>query len=211
VPDSQRNISPRRGVSSNGEFPNAFMTTPPKPAAEKRSPLLWWILGLLLASVVLLGLGIFLVGQFMIRQIQITQSPTEVEVRTAAGDIRMTQDGRPVLDLPVYPNARLVDAPVTVELTPPDADPVFITNAKYRTDDPPSAVDAWYQEQLGNEFEREGPSVMVHKKEVFGVEIRSDDILFLAKEAERMRAVVIQKKGFATEIALLHIGKSPTL
>ncbi|MCL6481748.1 MAG: hypothetical protein K6U02_08475 [Firmicutes bacterium] len=173
--------------------------------------MLWWILGLLLASVVLLGLGIFLVGQFMIRQIQITQSPTEVEVHTPVGDIRMTQDERPVLDLPVYPKARLVDAPATVELSPPDADPVFITTAKYRTDDPPSAVDAWYQEQLGNGFEREGPSVMVHKKEVFGVEIRSDDVLFLAKEAERMRAVVIQKKGLATEIALLHIGKSPTL
>ncbi len=187
------------------------MTTLPKPAAEKKSTLLWWVLGLLVASVALLGLGIFLVGQFMIRQIQITQSPTEVEVRTPVGDIRMTQDARPVLDLPVYPNARLVNAPATVELSPPDAEPVFITTAKYRTDDQPSAVDAWYQEQLGKEFEREGPHVMLHKKEVFGVEIRSDDILFLAKEEKQMRAVVIQKKGFATDIALLHVGQPPTL
>ncbi len=187
------------------------MTTPAKPAAEKKSTLLWWVLGLLLASILLLGLGILLVSRFMIGQLQITQSPTEVEVRTQVGEIRVSQDERPVLDLPVYPNARLVDPPATVELSPPDAESVFITTAKYRTDDQPSTVDAWYQEQLGKEFEREGPNVMLHKKEVFGVEIRSDDILFLAKEEERMRAVVIQKKGFATEIALLHIGKQPTL
>ncbi len=187
------------------------MAIPPKPRPEKKSNLLWWVLGLFVAGFVLLGLGIFLVGQFMVNQIEVTQSGAEVEVRTPAGDIRVSKDERADPGLPVYPDAQLVDPAATVELSPPDADPVFITAARYRTNDPPAAVDSWYQEHLGSEFEREGPGVMIHKREVFGVEIRSDDILFLAKEDDRMRAVVIQKKGFATEIALLRIGKQTAL
>lgn len=187
------------------------MATPPKPVAEGKSNLLWWILGLLVAGTVLLGLGILLVSKFMVSQIEVTQSGAEVEVRTPAGDLRVSTDEKMDPGLPVYPAAQLVDPPATVELTPPDAEPVLITTARYRTNDSPAAVDAWYQEQLGREFEREGPGVMILKREVFGVEIRSDDTLFLAKEDFQMRAVVIQKKGFTTEIALLRIGKPAAL
>jgi hypothetical protein len=187
------------------------VAAPPKPVPEGKSNLLWWVLGLLVAGTALLGLGIFLASKFLVNQIEVTQSGAEVEVRTPAGDLRVAKEESADLGLPVYPEAKLVDSPATVELTPPDAEPVYITTARYRTNDSPAAVDAWYQEQLGREFEREGPGVMILKREVFGVEIQSDDTLFLAKEDLQMRAVVIQKRGFLTEIALLRIGKPAPL
>jgi len=183
------------------------MSTTPTSTPQKQSNLLWCVLGLLGAAVFVLGLAGLLVARFLLQDVQVYQTGAQVEIRTPVGELKVSKDATPRPGLPVYPGATLLEPAATVELAPHEDEAVEITAARYRTSDSLDKVDAWYREQLGPEFQREGAGVMVRKKDLFGVEVKSDDIAFVSEKNDLLRIVVLQKKVTTVEIALVRIGK----
>ncbi len=185
---------------------------PPSPAPagtpQRKSNLVWWIAGVVLAAVVLLGLGGVLLALFFAREIEVVRtSPEAVEIRTPAGSIKAEKGGKPETGLPEYPGARITDLPAAVEISGPDDEGFQATTAKYRTPDPAARVDEWYRAELGPEFEREESGKMIRKKGLFGVEVRSDDIVYVAERNDAVRFVVIRSHRAETEIVLARLGK----
>lgn len=183
------------------------MSTTPASRPQKKSNFLWWVLGLLLAGIVILGVGGLVVVSYFAKHIQVQQTSHKVEIGTPAGELKVSKDPTPNTGLPVYPGAILIEPGATVELTPKNDEAVEVTAARYRTADPLDKVDTWYRERLGPDFKREGPGISGYKKDVFGVEVKSDDIAFLSEKNDLVLVVAIQKRGMGVEIALVRIGK----
>lgn len=183
------------------------MSPTPSPVPEKKTPVLWWVLGLLGAGVALFAIGGLFFASYLVKTVQIQPAAQGVEIQTPAGSIRASRESPVDTGLPVYPGASVADTGGTVEIEAPTDDTVRIAAVHYRTSDPLEKVDAWYRDQLGPEFQREGPGVMVRKKEVLGMPVRSSDIAYIAEGSEWLRVVVIERKGLHTEIGLARIGQ----
>lgn len=183
---------------------------PPRPAApaqERKSSLLLWIIGLIVAAIVILGLGGGLIAFYLARQIQVVRTgPEGVEVRTPLGSIRADK-GKAETGLPEYPDARVTETPGTVEIAGPEEEGFLVTVAKYRTADAIATVDEWYREQLAPSFEREPAGTMIRKRRIFGTEVRSDDLAYIEERDDVIRFVVIRRQGRETEIVLARLGK----
>lgn len=180
---------------------------PTGPAQERKSSLLLWVIGLVVAAVVILGLGGGLIAFYLARQVEVVRTgPESVEVRTPLGSIRADK-GKAETGLPEYPSARMTETPGTVEIAGPDEEGFLVTAAKYRTTDAIATVDEWYRGQLASSFEREPAGTMVRKRRIFGTEVRSDDLAYIEERDEVIRFVVIRRQGRETEIVLARIGK----
>lgn len=183
---------------------------PPRPTApppQGSRSLLWWAVGLVVAAVVILGLGSMLIAFYLARQVEVVRTgPEGVEVRTPLGSVR-AEPGKADTGLPEYPNARLTETPGTVEIGGPHEEGFLVTAAKYRTNDSLSAVDEWYRSELASSFEREPAGTMVRKRRIFGTEVRSDDLAYIEEKDDVIRFVVIRRERSETEIVLARIGK----
>ena len=179
----------------------------PAPARPRGNDLLWWILGLLVAAVIVLGLGGLLVARYMVRQIEVHPATGRVEIQTPIGQVKVSKDEKVDPSLPVYPGATLIEPVATVEIGGADDEPLAVHAAKYRTPDPLEKVDAWYSEHLGKEFTREGPGVAERKRKVFGITVRSDQVAFISEKDDALRVVALERKFGSTEIALARIGE----
>ena len=166
-----------------------------------------WVVGLIVAAVVILGLGGALVAFFFVRQIDVVRTgPEGVEVRTPLGSIRANQ-GKAETGLPEYPGARITETPGTVEISGPNDEGFVVTVAKYRTTDAVATVDEWYRGQLAGSFEREPAGTMVRKRRIFGTEVRSDDLAYIEEQDDVIRFVVIRRERTETEVVLARLGK----
>ncbi|MBI1750509.1 MAG: hypothetical protein HY234_03475 [Acidobacteria bacterium] len=184
------------------------MSTQPNPLPQKSSSNIWaWVLGLLAAGVVILGAGAFLATRFLVRSIEVNRTGTSVEINTAVGSLKASKDESADPGLPVYPGSKLAQPGGTVEFTTPNEESVNITAAHYRTIDPIEKVDAWYREQLSLDFKREGPGVMIRKKHINGVVVKSDDVAYVSEKDDVVLVVALQKRFNGVEIALLRAGK----
>jgi len=183
------------------------MSTTPTPPPEKKSGLVWWFLGLMVAAIAILGLGGLLAARFLSQNVQVIRTGDQVEVRTPAGGVKVARGANVDPGLPVYPGATLTEPGATIELTAPDDESFFVTAARYRTPDPIEKVDDWYREKLGPDFEREGPGTMKRKKDIFGINVKSSDIAYISEKEDALRVVAIERKGLATEIAFARISK----
>lgn len=177
------------------------------PAFEKKSNLLWWLLGLLGIGIVVLGLSGLLIASYVLKNVQVQQSGSQVEVQTPVGHVKVDKDVAANPGLPVYPGALVSDPGAVVEIGAATEDTVSVIAARYRTPDPLVKVDEWYREQLGPGFQREGPGVMMRKKDIIGIQVKSSDVAFISEEKELVRVVVLERKGNNTEIALVRIGQ----
>ena len=180
---------------------------PTAPAPERKGSLLLWVLGLIVAAIVILGLGGALIVFYLARQVEVVRTgPEGVEVRTPLGSIRANRD-KAETGLPEYPGARMTDTPGTVEISGPEDEGFLVTVGKYRTANALATVDEWYRGQLASSFERESPGTMVRKRRIFGTEVRSDDLAYIEEKDDVIRFVVIRRQGFETEIVLARLGK----
>jgi hypothetical protein len=180
---------------------------PTAPAPERKSSLLLWVIGLIVAAIVILGLGGALIAFYLARQIEVVRTgPEGVEVRTPLGSIR-TDKGKVETGLPEFPGARMTETPGTVEIAGPDEEGFLVTAAKYRTADAVATVDEWYRGQLAPSFEREPAGTMIRKRRIFGTEVRSDDLAYIEERDDVIRFVVIRRQGRETEIVLARLGK----
>jgi hypothetical protein len=188
------------------------MSTPPVSPPPKKSNVLWWVLGLFLAGVVILGLGGLLIATYVLKDVvQVRETAGQVEVQTPAGSIKVDKTAPPDPGLPVYPGATTAESGATVEITAPDEeDSLHVTAARYRTTDPIEKVDEWYQEKLGSEFTREGPGVARRKRDILGISVKSSDTAYISEKDDTLRVVALERKGLYTEIALARIGKTET-
>jgi hypothetical protein len=124
------------------------------------------------------------------------------------GSIKASKDAPVDPGLPLYEGAVPSEAPASVELSSPDGQQLSILKMQYRTKDPLVKVDEWYTEKLGREFRREGSGVSTKKKEIFGAEIRSEDVAFISEKDKTMQVVALKKTLSGTEIVLLRISEA---
>lgn len=183
---------------------------PPKTgpdAPPKKVPFILWLLGLLGVGVAVLAVGGILVAMYVARNVQVQQSGEKVEIQTPVGSLKVDKSGETDPGLPVYPGAAVNEPGATVELGTDTDEVLHVVAAKYRTSDPITKVDEWYQAQLGADFKREGPGVVIRKKDIVGIQVNSGDVAFIAEDKESMRVVVLERKGIQTEIAMARIGR----
>jgi hypothetical protein len=184
------------------------MSAPQNPLPQKSSNNIWaWVLGLVFTGVTILGAGAWYVTRYLVQSIEVNRAASSVEISTTVGSVRAAKDENADPGLPIYPGAKLAQAGGTVELSRPDEDAVNLTAAHYRTIDPIEKVDAWYREQLNPDFKREGPGVMVRKKNINGVEVKSNDIAYISEKDDLVLVIALQKRLNGVEIALLRAGK----
>jgi hypothetical protein len=175
---------------------------------QKSSSSVWaWVLGLVAAGFLILGAGALLVTRYLVRRIEVSREAASVEITTPVGTLRAAKDETTDPGLPVYPGAKLSQPGGTVELTAPNEESVSLTSAHYLTTDPIEKVDAWYGEHVGTDFKREGPGVMIRKRDITGVVVKSGDIAYIADKEDFVRVVALQKKFNGVEIVLLRAGK----
>jgi len=186
------------------------MSTTPNPTPQRGSNIWLWVLGLLGAGVIILGAGALIATRFLVRNIEVREGGSSVEINTPVGSLKAAKDANADPGLPVYPGSTLAQPGGSVELSTPDEEAVHIIAAHYRTIDPIEKVDAWYREHLNADFKREGPGVMVRKKEITGVHVKSDDVAYISEKDDVVLVVALQKKFNAVEIALLRAGKKET-
>ena len=176
-------------------------------AAEKKSTIVAWILGMLAAAVLILGAGAYLTVRFLAREVQVIRTGDTTTLRTPAGELKVSKGGDDT-GLPEYPGANLTEPGTTIEIEAANGEQAAVTVAKYRSDDPPDRVDEWYKQRLGTDFEREGSGKMERKKIIFGIEIRSDDVVYLNDKEELKQFVALRRSGAGAEIILIRISES---
>lgn len=185
------------------------MSTPPapSPAPAGKSNLLWWILGLLVVGIVILGAGGLLVLSRLAKNVRVEEAGNTVEIETPVGTLQASDEPAST-GLPEYPGAAPSDQGGSVELEGPEETALSIRAARFSTIDPIAKVDAWYTERLGPAFVREGPGVFRKKKDIVGAEVSSDDIAFVREAQDHLSVVALKKKPNGTDIVLLRIGKN---
>ncbi len=186
------------------------MSTPPASTPPKSNNLWLWVLGLLGVAVFILGLGALLATRFLMRNVQIHQAGSSVEITTPVGSLKAAKDEYADPGLPVYPGSKLTQPGASIEISTPDEEPVSVVSSHFQTIDPIEKVDAWYRERLKPDFKREGQGVMIHKKDVVGVQVKSNDIAYISEKDDVAHVVVLQKKFNGVEIVLLRAGKPET-
>jgi len=189
------------------------MSTTPVPPSQprKKSDVLWWILGVLLVAILVLGVGGLMIAGFFLKDVvEVRQAAGQVEIQAPGVSVKVDKGAPPDTGLPVYTGATVAETGGTVEIGSPMDESVRVVAARYRTPDSIGTVDDWYQQKLGPEFRREGPGVMIRKKEIFGISIKSSDIAFISETNDLLRVVVLERKGLYTEIGLAKIGKQET-
>lgn len=190
---------------------NPTPTGASNPNPQKSSSNIWlWVIGLVVAGTLILGIGALFVTRFLMQRVAISRAGESVEINTPVGTVKATKDESADPGLPIYPGAKLAQAGGSVELSAPDEEAVNLTSVHYRTLDPIEKVDAWYREQLGADFKREGPGVMNRKKNINGILVKSNDIAFISEKEDLVRVVALQKGFNGVEIALLRVGKPET-
>lgn len=178
-------------------------STPPKP-----SNAIWWVLGIFAAAVFIVIVGGLVTAGYFVRNIHVDERSQKVEVSTPAGKITLhASDSIKSVGLPVYPGAESVDSGGGIELTAPNDKSLAVAGMKYRSTDSLEKVDAWYRSQLGSDFERRVGGDSPAKIQIQGVNLEKGDLAYVAEDVGLIRIVAIKKKGDATEIALVRIGK----
>ena len=195
------------------------MSTPPNPiqssapannVSEYRAPvkkggsLLPWLLGILGAGVVILGLLAFGIVRYILQEGVIRRQGRQVTISTPLGDLKVDHGADP--GLPKYPGASLEKDSASVELTAPTDDKLEITAAHYFTSDALERVDAWYGKTLGSDFEREAPSRTRKIRNFPEISIESSATAFVSDRKDTVRLVVLKERSDGVEIKLVRIG-----
>ncbi len=187
------------------------MSTNPVPAPQKKSNVLWWVLGIFCAGVVVLGLSALVLASYFLKDARIRGGDARVEISTPAGRLTVAKNAGQETGLPIYPGASAIESKgANIEFSTPEDERVGVAAAHYHTSDPFEKVDAWYRKHLGPEFTREEGDEHTHKVFARGVTLSSRDIAFISDQDDLVRVVAIKRKWDGTEIALARIGKQET-
>ena len=178
---------------------------------QEKSNALWWVLGVLLVAILVFAIGgMMIAGYFLKGAVEVRQAAGQVEIQAPGVSVKVDKSAPPDTGLPLYPDATVAETGGSVEIGSPVDESVRVVAARYRTPDTLETVDDWYQRKLGPDFRREGEGVMVRKKEIFGITVKSSDIAFISESNDLLRVVVLERKGLYTEIGLARIGKQET-
>lgn len=192
------------------------MSTPPNPVASqapvnrppvnKSGSLLPWLLGVLGAGVVILGLLAFLTVKYILSEGAIRRQGRQVTISTPLGELKVDKGADP--GLPKYPGARVTEEGASVELTAPTDEKLEIIAAHYRTADSLEKVDHWYRGTLGSEFEREGPGEKrtISNASTPYLHIASSETAYVSDRKDTVRLVVLKERSDGVEIKLVRIG-----
>jgi hypothetical protein len=187
------------------------MSTPPNPLqpaapANRSGSLIPWLLGMIGAGVVILGLFAFATVRFILREGTIRKQGRQVTISTPLGELKVDHGAEP--GLPKYPGASIEKESASVELTAPTDDKLEIIAAHYFTSDALDRVDAWYGRTLGNDFEREGSGEKrtINNSHIPYLHIESSETAYVSDRKDIVRLVVLNERPGGVEIKLVRIG-----
>lgn len=176
--------------------------TPGAPPTSNKA--LWWILGTIIALLLVMIAGGLYIASRVIRGVSV-EGPNQVQIRTPAGSINVEKAGTNDTGLPVYPGATLRDEGARVQFNPSGENTgVGLAAVSYLSSDPLDKVSAWYRQNLDSTFELEkNQSVM----QVNGMDVGRADLAYVSHQNDRVRIVALEKRRGQTRIALVRIGK----
>jgi hypothetical protein len=189
---------------------------PPQPAmqpmtqAQRRSNVIWWILGIVAAGIIVMVLCGLMVAGLFIRHLKIKSSGDKVAIETPAGSISVNGGTPHATGLEVYPGAvpSSDNKSASVNLSANDTG-IGIATEQYQTKDPIDFVQAWYKKHLGADFHLEtGGDSSMHSNGA--VKLNDDDVSFVDDRHNGVRAVALKKISSGTEITLVRVGKKET-
>ncbi len=189
------------------QLPSISPEAPGAPPTGSKSHTLAWILGgcgtvLVLAIIA----GILGVRMFMKNHVH-KDANGEVSIDMPGGTSMKTGKAKDI-GIPVYPST--VSGGTGMEVTSPRKDQ-NMSMAMYNTGDAIEKVDAWYQENLSNDYVREGPGVKhtIPGGRRFPVPIRENSITFVSnslKSDSGVSVVTLTQMGTMTQIVLMTAG-----
>jgi hypothetical protein len=182
------------------------MSTAPVPTPPKRSNDVWWVLGVLGVAIVALVFTGLSIASYIVRRARVTESSKNVEISTPVGNIQVEKGSKQHTGLPVYPGATTINTGgASIEFPSTDGARVSVTAVKYFTPDSLEKVSAWYQEQLGAEFQREAPAHVTHRIE--SMDAGNADVAYIDDGGDALRMVALKRKPGGVEIGLARMGK----
>lgn len=177
----------------------------PQGPAPPPNRALWWVLGTIIALLLLVIGGGLYVASRVVRGISV-QGPNQVEIRTLAGNVSIDKTSRNDTGLPVYPGAIPPREGAQIQLDPLHRDGGFgLTAAKYFTSTPLQTVARWYRHELDSSFEEKQGSGVIEDEGV--VYVHHADLAFISHQEDRLRIVALAREGDRTKIALVNMGK----
>lgn len=188
----------------------------PVMASERGGALqviLWILGGLVLLVLLVVVITIWAVHTFVDIEISRSGEGTRVEIVTPLGAVSVSDAGVAAEDLglPLYPKAVAQSEGGTFSLRggeDTDGEGWTIRGAKFRVRATMEEVDAWYRQQLGEEFERhEGDNIEIAGMKGWASEIDFDvdGVAYIEDREGRVRGVVLEKHGRRIEIGLFEI------
>ncbi len=176
-------------------------------SSSGRNSMLWMMVALLGGFALLVGGALFL-AQRVLKTMSVKQHRgNEATLQTPLGELRVEHSTSHGPGLPVYPQAALVMPGDNVHFELPADRHYQIRAAKYHTSDSREAVDAWYQSHLGPEFERQGPGEKHVSVAVEQYKLSSEDVVFVAGQADEARIISLADENSGTGITLVRIGR----
>jgi hypothetical protein len=192
------------------------MTTPPNPLpkispeaggappAPAKSNTLAWILGgcglLLVLAIIagVLGLRMFIKNNDRIGP------GGEMDVKLPGGGQMHTGKAKDI-GIPIYPETN--PGAIGVEVTSPHQD-LVMSAATYFSVDALEKVDAWYGDNLGKDYVREGAGQKqtLPSDRRFPVPIETNAITYVLKNGKAMNVVALTQTGATTKIVLMKTG-----
>lgn len=177
-----------------------------QPTPQRKSNLLWWVIGVAAAAVVLITLlGALTVGYFL-RGLRVRHTDSQVAITTPVGDLKVDASAATSAGLPIYPGAERIVSGKNLEVSLPGDARVGLATVHYRTADPLDKVDAWYRAKLGPGFEREDQGIKNEKLHRKGVDIEDAGIAYVSDQGDLVRVVALSRMPTGSKITLLRVG-----
>lgn len=189
-------------MSQIPQYPQGQPPIPPGPAPGSNRAL-WWILGVIVALLLVLIAGGLFIASRVIRGVKV-EGPNQVQISTPAGNLNVTKSAENDTGLPVYPGATLRDTGAQVQFQPSGNESgMGLAAASYLTPDPLDKVSDWYRRNLDRSFEVKKDQTVMR---VNGIDVGRADLAYVSRQNDRVRIVALERRGSGTKIALVRIG-----
>jgi hypothetical protein len=185
------------------QFPNMSPEAPQAAAPKKQNILIWILGGCGTVLVLFILVAVIGVRTFVKRNVHVGPNG-EVDVQVGGMSVHggKAQD----VGIPVYPG---VDTSRSsgVEMTIPSAKngPVTVTTAVYSSKDSLDKVDAWYLQNLGSDYARQGPGAKqtTAGDKTFPIPMEYGAIAYMSTRDDVMYAVSLNSLLGTTQIKLM--------
>lgn len=183
-----------------------FMSSETSSGSSSSKALLWMTIGLFA------GMGVLLIGGFFTAKRVLTSVSLGALVGNRNnmamphGKLRLEKPDQIGPGLPVYPTASM-EMPDNSAQTLKDVE-TGVDVAHYHSPDYRGAVDLWYHDHLGSEFNRYDATQQVIPEELRDPHVGDSDLFYVAERGGQKGLVVLRMDDNGTTISLIRISKT---